>query len=69
MKSTGPSSSFVHLQESKVLIVKIKCVSVNIHSEYLKSSVHDTNFMESIMAYIKRVYIMQGLLYGCFKST
>ena len=30
----------------------------------MKPSVHHTNFMQSVMAYIKRVYIMQGLLYG-----
>ena len=62
MNFTGQSSIFVHLQQGKVLIVLIKCMGVNIHSDSLKPSVHHTNIMQSIMAYIKRVYIMQGFL-------
>ena len=61
MKCTGPSSSFVHLQQGNVLIVYIKCVGVKIHSDSLTPSVHDTDIMQSIMAYIKRVYMMQSL--------
>ena len=62
MKCTDLSSSFVHLQLGRVLIVSIKCVGVNIHCTSLKPSVHDTNIMHSIMTYFVHVYITQGLL-------
>ena len=52
MKCTDLSSSFVHHQQGRVLIVSIKCVGVNIQRTSLKPSVHDTNRMHSIMAYL-----------------
>ena len=65
MKCTYVISSFVHLQLGRVLIVSIKCVSVNIHCTSLKPSVHNTNIMHHIMAYVVHVYITQCSLYGC----
>ena len=60
MKCISPNSILVHLQQGKVLIVWIKCVSMNINCISLKLSLHDTNIMHSIMAYIKRVYLSQA---------
>ena len=62
MKCTYLISSFVQLQLGRVLIVSIKCVSVNIDYTCLKPSVHYTNIMHSIMTFFVRVYITQGLL-------
>ena len=62
MKCTDLSSSFVLLQQGRVLIVSIKCMGVNIDRTSLKPSVHDTNIMHSIMTYFVRVYITQGFL-------
>ena len=62
MKCTDLSSSFVHLQQGRVMIVSIKCVGVSIHCISLKPSVHDTNIMHSVMTYFVRVYITQGFL-------
>ena len=62
MKCTDLSSSFVHLQQGRVLIVSIKCVDVNIDCTSLKPSVHDTNIIHSILTYFVRVNITQGLL-------
>ena len=62
MKCTDLSSSFVHLQPGRVLIVLIKCVGVNIHCTSLKPSVHETNLNHRIMTYFVRLYITQGLL-------
>ena len=59
MKCTVLSSSYVHLQQGKQLIVSIKCVGVNIHCTGLNHFPHDTNIMHRIMAYIKHVYITQ----------
>ena len=36
-----------------------------IHSDSLKPSVYYTTIMQSIVAYIKRVYIIEDLLYSC----
>ena len=60
MKWTDISSSFVHLQQGKVLIFEIKCVGVNIYCTTPKPSLHYTNIIPSIMAYIKRARITQG---------
>ena len=38
---------------------------MNIHYDSLKPSVNDTKMMQSILAYIKRVYIMQCSLQSC----
>ena len=65
MKCTDLSSTFVHLQQGKVLIVAIKCVGVNIDCTSLKPCVHNNNIMHHIMAYFVRVYITQCSLYGC----
>ena len=62
MKCTDLSSSFVHFQQCRVLIVSIKCAGVNIHCNSLKPSVHDTNIIHSIMTYFVRLNITQGLL-------
>ena len=62
MKYTDLSSSFVHLQQGRVIIVSIKCVGVSIHCTSLKPSVHDTNIMHSIMDYFKCLYITQGFI-------
>ena len=62
MKCTYLTSSFVHLQLGTILIVSIKCLSVNIHCTSLKPSIHDTNIIHSIMTYFVRVNITQGLL-------
>ena len=62
MKCTGASCIIIHLQQGKVLIVYIKCVGVNFHCTSHKQSLHDTNIMHSIMAYIKHTHITQGLL-------
>ena len=62
MKCTDLISTFVHLQQDKVLIVSIKCVGVNIDCTSLKPSVHDTNIIHSILTYFVRVNITQGLL-------
>ena len=65
MKCTDLRSSFVHLQQSRVLIVSIKCVGVtHIDCTSLKPSVHNTNRMHRIMAYFKCVYNTQCSLYG-----
>ena len=65
MKCTDLSSSFVHLQHGRVLIVSIKCVGVNIDCTHLKPSVHNNNIMHHMMAYFVRLYITQCSLYGC----
>ena len=65
MKCTHLFSSFVHLQLGRVLIVSIRCVSVNIHCTSLKPSIHTTNIMHHIMAYFVRLYITQCSFYGC----
>ena len=58
MKCTDLSSTFVHLQQGKVLIVSIKCVGVtHIDCTSLKPSIHNTNRMHHIMEYFVRVYI------------
>ena len=69
MKCTDISSSFVHLQLGKVMIVCIKCVGVSIHCTSQKPSVHDTNIMHSIMIYLVRVYITQCSLYVCLNKS
>ena len=68
MKCTDLSSSFVHLQQGRVLIVSIKCVGVNIDCISLTPSVHNTNIMHHIMAYFVRVYFTQCSLYGCLNQ-
>ena len=62
MKCIDPNSIFVHLQQGDLLIVWIKCVGMNINCTSLKPSLHDTNIMHSIMAYIKCVYLSQAYL-------
>ena len=68
MKCTDLSSTFVHLQQGRVLIVSIKCVGVNIDCTSLKPSVHNNIIMHHIMAYLVRVYITQCSLYGCLNQ-
>ena len=65
MKCTDLSSSYVHLQQSRVLIVSIKCVGVNIHYTSLKPSVHNNIIIHHIMVYFVRVYITHCSLHGC----
>ena len=62
MKCTDLSSSFVHLQQGRVLIVSIKCVGVNIHCTSLKPSIFDTIIIQTIIAYIESAQITQALL-------
>ena len=62
MKCTDLGRKFVHLQQGRVLIIKISFVVVNIYCTRLKPSEHDTNINHKIMEYFKHVYITQGFL-------
>ena len=68
MKCTDLSSSYVHLQQLKVLIVSIKCVGVNIDCTRLKPCVHNNNIMHRILAYFKCVYNTQCSHCGCLNK-
>ena len=68
MKCTDLSSSFVQIQQGRVLIVSIKCVGANIDCTSLKPSVDNKNIMHHIMAYFVCVYITQCSLCGCLNQ-